>query len=182
MWWGHTADPRANASRRLRRLESAGFVARTHALARPEIELTKPLTIWSPGEPVPDLARVAHLGRTRFSEPARSTTLLSASRKTAIRFAGVPVRPPRKNEVTHDIHVAALYLRCRALKPTQAASWRGEWLLPHTRGRRSAKVPDALVVRRRQSVAMEFVGHYTPEKLLGFHEYCKRQQYAYELW
>ena len=183
-WWSHTQDPRANAARGVRRLADAGLVETLRVLARPELPLTEPLATWRPGQPAPDLSRIAHIGRTRFKHPIVTTTVVRASRQTAMRFTGFATRPPRKQETTHEIHVAAVYLLLRAHKPALAAKWRGEWLRRpgERRGRHPGKTPDALIVTEGKPTAVEFVGHYTPDKLMGFHKLCEDKKYRYELW
>jgi hypothetical protein len=93
-------------------------------------------------------------------------------------------RPPRPTEWTHDLHLAEVYLRLRAVSPARARTWRHEDLESHaTADRAGAKLPDAFVVDGQLPTAIELVGaSYSTEKLLEFHYYCAALGMGYELW
>lgn len=185
-WWCDPPSPAAlkTAARRLARLVQAGHLVRLRRASRPELRLTAPLATWRPGGEPPAFATIATLGRERFQEPVRSTVFYIASDATARRIGGATVRRPRLGETTHDLHVTTVYLHFRSNHPGLAARWRAEWLTPpgRRRGRSHPKTPDAVIERERRSTAIEFVGHYTPEKLAGFHRHCAERRLAYELW
>ncbi|MBX3323914.1 MAG: hypothetical protein KF757_13090 [Phycisphaeraceae bacterium] len=187
-WWGRTPASTATrtASRRLLRLVSSGHLATMRRPARSELRLTAPLAVWKPGRPKPAFASLAQVGRSRLRGPVRSTRIYLASPGTARRICGVTTRPPRLGEVTHDLHVATVFLYFRLHRAPEAARWRAEWMPDPARlaGKRRTPTatPDALIERARHPTAIEFVGHYTPDKLLRLHEHCAARHTTYELW
>lgn len=184
-WWPEATGPLTLARRRLDRLAAAGYLESADRLARPEIRLAKPLARWKPGRPVPDAARISHLGRSRFTDAPRTHRIFWASPRTMREHVGIRTRAPRTNEISHDLHLAQVFLRLRDDRPELAIGWTAEWMPAPRAGRRSStasKKPDALVRTRDKVIAIEFVGHYTPHTITEFHTYCARRGYWYELW
>jgi hypothetical protein len=187
-WWSGAADASVAARSRLVHLSSAGLVHSFKMLAHPEIEIREPLATWRPGLPTPDLASVSYRARARWSEPASSTELVSATTAAAERFSGHGGRRPRTSEAGHDIHLAAVFLLMKQELPTRARSWRSEaFLLAERRADRarpaaSGKLPDAMVRDGSSCTAIEAVGTYSTDKLEGFHRYCESAGLGYELW
>lgn len=187
-WWAGQAAPVRSATELVQRLVKAGRVEVHTLLAQPEIELAGPLATWQPGLPIPDLARIANVGRTRWTGTIRATKVVIATRSAADVTGGVAGRLPRSSEATHDLHLAAVFLRMRQELPARARSWTSEASTAAARStaphapRSGEKLPDAMVRDGRARTAVECVGEYSPAKLAAFHEYCVRSGMGYELW
>jgi len=186
-WWPEAKNAASLARRRLLTLAEAGYLRAAERLARPELELSGPLAVWCPGDPLPSAATVSHQGRSRFRDPPRTQTVFWASPRTLRSFVGVEARAPRANEVTHDLHLAQVYLRYRTDRPQVAAAWRAEWM-PRARQRsRTGRVaprpkPDAFAKTPDGGLVIEFIGHYTRQRIETLHMYCETRGYCYELW
>lgn len=178
-WWGTTGSPEAGARRRLKVLEGAGLVTLVPLIAHPEIPLSGPLVCWQRGLPEPDAEQLAATLSRRWTEAERNTWCVVATGDAAAVVGGRGGRVPRESEGTHDIHLAAVYLRMTAELPTRARSWRSEASLKKGQG---VKVPDAMVRDGKYDTAIEFGGVYSPAKLRAFHRYCAHKGLGYELW
>lgn len=178
-WWYNTAAPRANAGRRIGALQAAGFVECFTMLSHPELPLSEPLATWQPGQPPPDFATLARSLQSRWTKPDEATLAVIATERAARRFGGMGGRRPRPSEATHDLHLAAVYLRMRMELPTRSRSWIPEAMLPT--GRR-IKVPDAIVQDGRHQTAIEFGGQYARAKLVEFHRDNSKRKRGYEIW
>lgn len=168
--------------RRLRQLVAADFLLVARVPAHPLLCLSEPLVVWSPGEPEPDAGKVSYRLQARWVKPPVPTTVYLASRHAAHLFGGSGGRFDYPLQATHDLHVAALYVRLAGISPSDAARWRGEESL-RTR-RKRGKVPDAVLVDEHEKPvrAIEFGGRYGPHRVRAFHRVCKNQRLAYELW
>jgi hypothetical protein len=138
--------------------------------------------VWSPGAPEPDADRVSYQLQARWVVPPVPTTVYLASRRAAHLFGGSGGRFAYPLQATHDLHVAALYVRLAATSPDDLARWRGEEAL--RTGRKRGKVPDAVLVdgRGKPERAIEFGGRYGPQRVRAFHRVCENRRLAYELW
>ena len=170
------------ARRRLGQLIRAGLVESFEVRAHPELDLQKPLWIWRPGEPPPPFGVVSYQARIRWNQPLRTTTIFRASKRLARQFAGSGGRLSRPLQVTHDIHVAALYLKLVRHRPEEAAGWVSDAVLAPLR--RGQKLPDAEIhdERGRTVKVIEFGGGYPPERMQKVHADSERRQVPYELW
>lgn len=178
-WW--RGNTRA-AARRLRRLAAGGWVIGERLLARPLLALDAPLFAWEPGDPPPDYGRLSYRAQARWREPAVPTLVWYAGPVAAARLGG-HARGAVKNhcQVTHDLHVAALYLKLLRSGDPRATAWVGEDALPP--GLLGSYVPDAVLMHRGMPVrAIEFGGAYPPERFERFHEHCSFDQLPYEIW
>lgn len=181
-WWPKAKRSLELADDRLQKLATGGWLHLEPRWARPELPISAPLAAWQPGLTPPDFPALAAHARLRWKEPAVLTRCASATDATAVRFGGTSGRFSREAEVTHDLHLARVYLLMRSQLPTRARSWRSEDLVQSERIERAEKLPDALVTDGRHTTAIEFVGVYSAEKLRQFHAYCVEQSLAYELW
>lgn len=179
-WYADRGDPVRLARRRVDLLGRHQLVATMAATAHPELSLAEPLGTWQPGLDIPDLSGIAGAHPRRWTSEELPITCVIATRQAGAEFGGVGGRFPRPSEVTHDLHLAAVYLRMRSELPTRAASWVSEARLSVEPG---LKLPDAMVCDGRQRTAIEFVGaSYSLKKLKAFHDFCARQRLGYELW
>jgi hypothetical protein len=181
-WWQGTRRPVENAAARLRALDRGGLLAAFEIVAHPEIELAGPVARWQPGEEAPDFGAVSYRLRARWTEPVRTTSVIAATAAGAALVGGVGGRRPRPSETTHDLHLAAVYLRVCAFSPALARSWRSEALLYSAGGGRDEKLPDATLSDGHRTLVVEFGGAYRKPKLIEFHEHCAERSLPYQIW
>jgi hypothetical protein len=182
-WWGSTSAPESNAQKRLKLLEAAGLVTRFNLMARPELPLEAPVLIWEPGQATPDLGAASYQLQSRFTAPLQTTPCVIATSRAATKFGGYGGRFPKYAEQTHDVHVAAMYLRYRSLRPDLIRHWISEEIIKRTRQKiKGDKLPDAMIRTGDYERVIEFGGEYEKEKLIAFHDYCVKKDLPYELW
>lgn len=180
-WFGGEV---VNARRRLKQLGEADLLQRISVHARPLPPLDAPLVSWQPDQPEPDFGAIAYRcqQRWRMRPPRRSTAWLATERSAQL-FGGVrrgELKQP--TQATHDLGVAAVWLRLNETVPQWAAAWRGEDLLAHTR--RGEKLPDAFIVDSDEQIAwvVEFGGGYDAPRVAAFHADCVHRQLPYQMW
>jgi len=86
-------------------------------------------------------------------------------------------------QATHDLGVAALWLRLLSAAPQWAAAWRSEDLLAHTRS--GEKLPDAFIVDQAGQVqwVLEFAtDNYDAQRIREFHDDCAVRHLPYQIW
>lgn len=183
-WWEPTDSGRSTARKRLAQLADAGLLRRLRIPARPLPTLEAPALVWRAGDPPPDLGAVAWRLQSRWKEGPTATTVFVVTQRGANQYGGrLRGRLRREFQATHDLGVAAVYLRMRALNSETAAAWIGEDILsPHRRGE---KVPDAVLAagpEERPRLVVEFGGAYDAARVRRFHEDCAERRLPYELW
>lgn len=183
-WWEPTPSGQSTARKRLAQLDEAGLVRRLRVPVRPLPPLDAPALAWQAGDPPPDLGAVAWKLQSRWKEGPLATTVFVATQRGANQYGGrLRGRLRREFQATHDLGVAAVYLRMRAAKPEAAEAWIGEDILsPHRRGE---KVPDAVLAagpEKRPRLVVEFGGAYDAARVRRFHEDCAERKLPYELW
>ena len=182
-WFQHTKNALANTQERLKLLEQAGLIARFIAMAHPELELARPVYCWQPGAITPNFGAASYQLKSRWTEPPMATPAVIATKQAGARLGGSGGRYPRPTEQTHDLHLAAVFLRFRLLEPELASAWISEETFRKGLAeRRGEKVPDAVIRTASGDRVIEFGGAYGKEKLLHFHHYCARLKLAYEVW
>lgn len=180
-WW---AGELPNARRRLRRLADQGLISRIDVQARPIPDVASPLHTWEAGQPGPDFGAIAYQCQSRFRRQAtRNLTAWIVTQRGAQLFGGMrrgELKHP--TQATHDLGVAAVWLRLAAEAPSWAAAWRSEDLLAHTRV--GQKLPDAFIVDASEQIicAVEFAGSYNAERIQAFHEDCLQRDLPYQIW
>lgn len=182
-WWGTGESAERNGRRRIRLLCDAGWLDTGQVLARPLLHLAEPLIVWKPGDQTPMFNQLAWWAQSRWNLPVRRVTVLAAGLHARHTFGGNDRRPLRNVcQFTHDVHVAAVYLRYFVASPDLAAMWRGEDVL-FRRGRHRF-VPDA-VLQDSQGVpirAIEFGGSYPADRFRHLHNDCAQRAIPYEVW
>jgi len=180
-WWdGETANTR----RRLKTLERAGLIKRLIVPARTLPPLETPIVLWQPEQPPPDCGQVAYRLQQRWQRRAvRPTSVVVATRRTG-QILGGPAAGELKQptQATHDLGVAAVWLRLDRQAPAWAAAWQGEDLMAPSRW--GEKRPDAMIMDSIGEAlwAMEFGGSYAAERVRSFHEYCAERSLSYQIW
>jgi hypothetical protein len=181
-WWEDTANGREGAQRRMSRLIQAGYIEAFNLRVHPELPLEGPVWSWKPGEPTPAFGVLSYRLRSRWTEPHRLTTVYAASEKGARLYAGCGGRLSHPLQVTHDLHVSAVYLQLLKHSTEEAHGWVSENVLAPLRRRQ--KLPDAEIhdPEGRVLKVIEFGGSYAPERVRLVHQDCERRQVPYELW
>lgn len=180
-WFQGSIDPLKGASRRLRSLEAASLIHRAKAACHPLLPLSDPIFTWFSEEPEPNFGAISHRLQSRWTEALKPTTLFCATPKAIRRYGGKGKRLSPV-QATHDIHVAAIYLRLLRDRPQEARAWVSEATL--TASRRNQKLPDAEIHNGAGEpvLVIEFGGSYTAERVQRIHEDCVLRETAYELW
>lgn len=173
-----------NAKRRLKRLAECDLVSRLTVHARTVPNLESPLASWRPGDSEPNFGQLAYRCQSRWRKRAvRPCTVWIATDKAA-QLYGISCRGELKQplQATHDLGVAAVWLRLRQVAPEWAGAWRSEDLLAHTRV--GEKLPDAFIVDSQEQVAwvIEFGGGYDAGRVQAFHQDCFTRNLPYQLW
>jgi hypothetical protein len=181
-WWNGAVGIQS-ARRRLLQMEQAGLVEHVMVFALPEIELTKPELVWKPGDVTPNFGPIAYRLKSRWYGETQNTPIVVATRRAAGRYGGSGGRKPRRTEATHDIGLAAVYLRLLKSDPNRAKNWVSEAQLVALGGGRNEKLPDALIrSNSNRGTIIEFGGQYSKAKLEEFHAAAKAKDFPYELW
>ena len=180
-WWN---GEQANSRRRLKRLAGRNLLQRTFVMARPAPLFESPLITWRPGDAAPDFGKIAYRCQSRWhSRPPRQCGVWLATKSASHTFGGMARgQLKRPMQATHDLGVAAVWLRLQQIAPQWAAAWRGEDLFADTR--RGQKLPDAFIVDAAEQViwVIEFAGSYDPEHICEFHQDCVSRNLPYQLW
>ena len=181
-YWSATNDPTSNARRGLRRLVEAGYLETERANIHPELSLGEPALCWKPGDPGPELGRLAYRFQKRWTEANIPTTYYMATRQAARLMGGQGGPLRRRYQLNHDLHVATVYLLFRENRTTEAAGWISEDLLP--RSGPGEKHPDALIrgPAGETRLVVEFAGAYDVPHLEKVHQHCLDNRLSYELW
>lgn len=167
---------------RLAALAQQGLLVLSDATSHPEIRLTAPLALWQPGLPLPDATTLSGRCRARWHLPEQMTRLIVATERAGNELGGFGGRFPRPSEVTHDIHLAAVYLRLRKELPTRARTWRSEAQLASDGWGKGDRLPDAILHDGVAITVVEFAGQYAAAKLAEFVEFCVRRRMGFEIW
>jgi hypothetical protein len=180
-WWNGEL---ANTRRRLKRLADRRLLMRIVVMARPAPAFESPLVTWSPGNEEPDFGKIAYRCQSRWRRSPPRPCVVWLATETAAQIYGGAARGELKHptQATHDLGVAAVWLRLNQIAPEWASAWRGEDLMAHTR--RGQKLPDAFLVNDRDQViwVIEFGGGYDAERVEAFHQDCVSRKLPYQLW
>jgi hypothetical protein len=182
-WWPPSSSALTNARRRLSALVEEGLLVRERAYARPKLPLVDPVFRWKPGDASPAFGELSWKLQSRWKQDPREVTVYLATRRAAAIFGGkADGRIKNLSQVTHDVHLGAIYLKLCVEAPTLAAGWIGEGVLAPSRERQ--KLPDAILHDRdgRPRLVVEFGGAYPTDRVQAFHEDCARRELAYEIW
>lgn len=163
-------------------LEVSKLLERKSVLARPLLALDAPVISWQPNSTMPDFGGAAYKLKTRWREPVEPVEILQASRSARKEFGGVlGGRWPRTSEITHDLHLAEIFLKLAGKQPDLVHGWIPEaQLYAEGRGHRE-RLPDVVVrVDGVDSRVIEFGGSYGKQKLQTFH--AQVNSLPYEVW
>src|SRR5690606_32792154 len=91
-------------------LAKKSFVWSTLVEAHPEVPLEQPLYAWEPGGDAPPYATLTQVARRRFAGDDVTLRVYLATGAAAKVFGGHPGKL-KPASTTHDLHLAAVYLR-----------------------------------------------------------------------
>lgn len=182
----HTKTPRVIARKHLRRMEKKGLLNTVSAMTLKEFPVEKPLLDWHPGDGLPDFGHLSWLAEKRLATPLVSTLVVQATRVAQAKTLGpIGGRPPRSQEITHDLLVASVFQHLWKDAPGLAHTWRPEDallqdLVMEAGNFTDAVIPDAVVRDGGDEIAIDVVGRYSPKKLATLHEVYGNKRY--QLW
>ena len=179
-WWQGEIP---NARRRLRQLAANNLLTRVTVPAKPLPNLERPVAIWRPGQSPPRFGQVAYELKKRWTRPVRHCAAWVATPRAANLLGGIgQERPKNPSQSSHDLGVAAVWLRVRQASPAWADAWQGEDLWAEVR--RGQKLPDAFIVGRdgEPVSVVEFGGSYDATRVKAFHEDCDDRDLPYQIW
>lgn len=182
-WWPDAETPIVHAGRRLTALHDAGFVDCVHLPVDRMLTLAGPLFEWQPGQAAPDFDATAYQLQSRWNSCPPSIVPLYVSTPETNNTYGGPTRRKAldRGQVSHDLHLSAVYLEFRKTAPDKARVWVGEDCLPKAGYR--LKDPDAVLQFADGSeLIVEFGGRYDARRVRDFHEDCVARERPYELW
>jgi len=181
-WFQDAADPHTSAMNALARLAHAGLIEPLTQEAHPLLPLEQPLFVWNVGDPCPnplDFVQLAVQSQMRWHKPHVPVSLWRATKRCShIWGAFLDARRIRQFEVSHDLHLAEVFVRyCRQHKQA-ATDWLGEAAFPKLGFElKGMKDPDAFLVDTTGAATrvIEFAGSYEADHLWDFHAHCSGQ-------
>lgn len=187
-WWNPSPAGVANARKRLtvltgnNTLSPDHFMLRLHVNAHSELILGGPLFSWNPGELTPDFGALSYRLQSRWTEAIKPTTIYIATEKAARHFGGFGGKLRRPLQVTHDLHVAQIYLHLLKSNRPAACAWISEEQFSPER--RHQKLPDAVLRDKNGEITLviEFGGAYDTKHVERVHRDCVTRSLPYELW
>jgi hypothetical protein len=181
IWWPQASSLRI-VRRRLRRMATAGLIARTIVNVHPLLDVAEPLAVWVPGREEPDFRSVSEQAKTRWPLPSIPQELFYATRLAANLFGSSAGRLPELIQRDHDLLLGQVYAVFRTARPIEARGWVGEDTRPKAGYR--IKDPDAFLLDAESKVTrvIESGGRYSARQIENFHEHCVQYGLPYELW
>lgn len=144
--------------------------------------IEKPLATWRVGANAPEFGSLVVKIRNRWHSGPTKVTSIYLAGPVAMRLLGYRTtgRLKRPLQASHDIGLAGAYLAVRRDRPELAKFWYGEDVAPKQLG----SVPDAIYINDEgtTSLAFEFCGLYSANRLRTFHRHCAERRLRYELW
>lgn len=151
----------------------------------PDVTVYGPLVTWKPGRPTPEFGALSYFGRRRARTGRYPTKVYFATECAARLFGGKHSHQSRHLQSGHDLILSEVYLRIKEKSPQFSERWvRGDLTQELTNDGWVCE-PDAVVLDRNRnqiSWLIEVIGSYSSRRIRGFHEFCKRHGFAYQLW
>jgi len=179
---GFFAGNGQKASRLLTSLVSQKLAVQTRVPVREIPASQNPLVTWRVGAEAPKFDSLVVKIRDRWQSAPTKVTSIYLAGPVATRLLGYETagRLKRPLQASHDIGLAGVYLAVRRDRPELAKFWFGEDVAPKQTG----SVPDAIYIDAdgRTSLAFEFCGLYSVNRLRSYHHHCAERRLRYELW
>ena len=180
-WWSDTRWGNCRAKESLWDLAARDWLCMQPVLSRPIQSLVEPLMTWQVGEPLPQFEKLARQLHERAKAQPVVTTIVYATSKTVSLF-GKGNKPTIKiAQMTHDLHVSAVFLLLYA-NGQGTENWLSEDQLPKSWPLDVR--PDAVLLDEggTPTVAIEYGGDYSAQRLEQLHEGFVSIGLGYELW
>lgn len=161
-WFGHVQGPARSAAVCVRNLDSHDFVRVSSAMLHPEIDVSRPLFSFRPGDEEPDTGRLSWWARRRFTKSPVRTVIVTPGPGLVLGS----LRHLRSTEILHDTLVASLFLSLVDKDARVFERWSLEDLLA---GRFTGKIPDAVLITDHGEVVIEVIGAYSARKVAEIH-------------
>lgn len=180
-WWSDTKWGRSRAKAAMTELDASNWLQIHRSLARPVVELHQPLLSWSPQDETPDFWELSRTLHRRAAKAASMTSFVFASARTVAMFGRGRAPSVKLTQMTHDLHVAEVYLWYRT-NGHSARNWISEDRLPRDWPLRAR--PDATLTNDEGEFhrAVEYGGDYPPSRLEELHEGLSSIHLKYEIW
>ncbi len=139
--------------------------------------------LWTSKAGPPPYSKIEYVVRSRFRDDVRTEAIYVASRQGAALLGGKSGKTTmKKTQVSHDLHVASVWLRKFLHKPSEARDWRGEDT--YAVERKGEKLPDAMCFADGMPyLVVESAGiSYTAERIEAFVNDCRTRKLEWELW
>ena len=181
-WFPDSTSGLTNCRQTLASLVASNLIHRFETIAHPELALTEPVWAWRPGQPAPPTGSIAYRLGVRWSEALRPAVIYVATRRAAKLYGGVGGRLRSCVQVTHDIHVATVYLKFLQEQPWMASAWVSESTISSQF--HNEKLPDAAIKGPdgELALAIEFGGSYPKPRVEKLHRSFSARNLPYELW
>ena len=181
VWWPELRSLRV-VRRQLRRLRTAGLVAKAMVNVHPLLDVRAPLVRWTPGEDEPDFARIAARAKGRWQIASIPHQLFLATRLSASLFGSSAGHLPELTHRDHDLLLGQVYVLYRTKSPADATQWVGK----DARAKAGYRIrnPDACLLGSGGQVirVIQAAGRYSQRQVEAFHEHCAGCGLPYELW
>lgn len=182
-WWGDEAAGE-QVLRQISPLCELGLIERLQVFAHPLIKIAPPAFYWKPGDPNPDVAKIASLAehfQRRWTEPEIPFTVYVATKAAASLVGSYILERPNDDQWTHDIHVAEIYVQMMLTNPADKMRFVvGEGALPKL-GLEVLymKDPDLFIVDEFEQAVqvIEFAGAYDEKHVQQLHDHCSGEAY-----
>jgi hypothetical protein len=166
----------------LRQLVADRHLQCVEALAKPLLELREPLYRF-PDDGEPDDAAHAWILERRWAVPLQPSRIYFATPRCQRILGGVLKSDlTTQSQLSHDLHVASIWLAFAETAPALARAWVHEDELEGSYEKGEPR-PDAIIFDGgRPALAVEFGGGYSAHKLAEQRRGCARRKLPYELW
>jgi hypothetical protein len=166
----------------LRQLVADGHLGSAEALAKPLLDLREPIYRF-PDDGEPDDAAHAWILQRRWAVPLRPTRIYFATPRCRRILGGVLKSDlTSQSQLSHDLHLASIWLTLAETAPALARAWVHEDELEGSYEKGEPR-PDAIIFDgRKPALAIEFGGGYSAHKLAVQRRGCARRKLPFELW
>ena len=180
-WWSDTKWGRSRAKASMTELDARNWLQIHRSLARPIVELHKPLLSWSPSDASPGFEELSRTLHRRAVQAASMTSFIFASARTVAMFGLGRALSVKLTQMTHDLHVSEVYLWHRK-NGLSARNWLSEDRLPRDWPLRAR--PDAVLTSDDAKIqcGIEYGGDYPAKRLEELHEGLSSINLKYEIW
>ncbi len=114
IWWSEKRWGISRAKKSLRELADAGWVIFCDVTSRPIYRLERPLFSWQPADSEPAFSELSQQLHQRAMVSAEIVSVVYATGQSNSLFGAGTLPKVKLTQMTHDLHVAEIYLAYRA--------------------------------------------------------------------